>query len=237
MIRQWHFQEKRRQAENVRILRAILISLLFIFACSDSSISELEKSQTSLAKIEASFNELAKEQSTDIVRMGRLDQDIRNFQNEISDINVSPIKKAEIATKTEALLIKIDNYNVNQLIAVKPKGHWFKVKEVGEDGALFAFLIIQHAPFDIQEKYFEELQQAAKSNDIKQTHFAMFYDRIMVRRGLKQKYGTQFQCQNGKLTPFPMLDPKNINRIRNEAGFFETFEEYSNTINANSNCR
>lgn len=54
-----------------------------------------------------------------------------------------------------------------------------------------AFLVIQHADLEIQEKYVDLLIEAADAEELRWSSVALLVDRINVRNDRPQKYGTQ----------------------------------------------
>ncbi len=97
---------------------------------------------------------------------------------------------------------------------------WPSKSKVGSLGANAAFLIIDHAPREIMEKYFPHLESSAKKGDIPLSNFATLKDRVLVNRGKKQIYGTQkyWDAQQGKFVFFPIEDEKNVNSLRKTVG-------------------
>ncbi len=89
--------------------------------------------------------------------------------------------------------------------------------------------IIQHcdndAPF--QEHVLALMKiQIARKNASKEK-YAYLTDRILTNKNQKQIYGTQLTRDSvtGKFIPFPLKDPKNIDKLRKKMGL-EPLEEY-----------
>lgn len=82
--------------------------------------------------------------------------------------------------------------------------------------AFSAFLIIQHAPLDYQLKYLPMIEAANARGDISNEHLSWLIDRILVRQGKPQKYGTEFEYGSNKV--FPIEDPENLNKRRKTMG-------------------
>lgn len=154
------------------------------------------------------------------------DQTPRLKKHEIEKLDISDDEKFVLKSKNSDNLSYFDKENLKKLIAIKPQNSWFKQSIIGQENAETAFLIIQHAPSDIQQKYYEELKEAALSKEMDSSEFAMFDDRIRMGKGEKQLYGSQFRCENGKMTVYPIADFTNIDKRRKEMGFTQTFEEY-----------
>ena len=82
--------------------------------------------------------------------------------------------------------------------------------------AFSAFLIIQHAPLDYQLKYFDMVSAANGRGEIPNKHFVWLVDRILVKQGKPQLYGTEFEYGSNKVAP--ILDPRNLNARRKKMG-------------------
>ncbi|WP_157816019.1 DUF6624 domain-containing protein [Spirosoma pollinicola] len=90
-----------------------------------------------------------------------------------------------------------------------------------------AWLIIQHSPVAIQEKYLPILQRAADQGEMQKTNMALLIDRIRVYKGQKQLYGTQVKMEaNGQKAFDAIEDEKNVNKRRAEVGL-GPLEEYA----------
>jgi hypothetical protein len=79
-----------------------------------------------------------------------------------------------------------------------------------------AFLIIQHADLDYQLKYLDTIKAANKRGEIPGMELAMLIDRILVKQGKPQLYGTEFEYGSNKVAP--IADPANLHRRRKEMG-------------------
>ncbi|MRW92885.1 hypothetical protein GJ699_23065 [Duganella sp. FT80W] len=79
-----------------------------------------------------------------------------------------------------------------------------------------AFFIIQHAELPYQLKYFPTIKAANRRGEISNEHLAWLVDRILVRQGKRQKYGTEFEYGSNKIAPIE--DIKNLNQRRMKIG-------------------
>ena len=91
---------------------------------------------------------------------------------------------------------------------------------VGEDGALAAFLLVQHADRDpqFQKKCLPLLEAAVRVGEASASNLAYLTDRVLIAEGKPQRYGTQFQTVGGKSAPFPIEDAENVDARRNAVG-------------------
>ena len=103
--------------------------------------------------------------------------------------------------------------------------HGFPRKEqVGDFGNQAAWLVFQHADLDCQKRFLPQMEAAVSHGDIAPLYLALLQDRIDVREGRPQRYGTQVD-EKGNLAP--LLDASCVNQWRKEVGLpsIEQFEE------------
>ena len=97
------------------------------------------------------------------------------------------------------------------------------LRSVGAQNAMF--LVLQHAPLDIQEKYFDQVEDAVERGEIGSWNFALLIDRMMLRKTGVQKYGTQCTFVNGKAEVHNLIDSTKVDEYRKEMGL-EPLSEY-----------
>lgn len=98
---------------------------------------------------------------------------------------------------------------------------WISSSIVGEQGELFAWLIVQHsADLDFQKECLKLLKKLPLTNERK-GHIAYLADKILVKENKKQLYGTQFSNKK----PLPIANPESLDIRREEMGL-DRFEEY-----------
>jgi hypothetical protein len=103
---------------------------------------------------------------------------------------------------------------------------------VGEDGANAVFLIIQHSPnLEFQRKCLALMELAVGQGEASALQLAYLTDRIRIREGKYQFYGTQGQCQSdGMIVPFLIEDEQNVDERRKAIGL-EPIAEYFAQMN------
>lgn len=126
-----------------------------------------------------------------------------------------------------ALLKQADSSNlvfVEQLIA---KHGWITPQQAGFMGAQAVFLVIQHADLKAQKKYFPLIKQAEKDGNILSSNVAILEDRIAVREGKPQPYGSQgyYDAEKKKTYVYPLKDLKNLDSLRKSMGL-QPMKEY-----------
>lgn len=108
-----------------------------------------------------------------------------------------------------------DSSNLKWMMDFIAKNGWPGNAVVGQRRTSTAFLIFQHAPFDIQLKYYALLENAYKTGNLLAPDFALFQDRVSNSKNGYQIYGSQVAViGNGKYKLYPIIDEKNVNERR-----------------------
>ncbi len=93
---------------------------------------------------------------------------------------------------------------------------WPTISMVGKKAAHAAWLLIQHADEDpvFQQTCLKMMQLALRKDEFFPEDVAHLTDRILFNLGKKQKFGTQFRLHNGVREPYPILNPKDVDKRR-----------------------
>jgi len=121
-----------------------------------------------------------------------------------------------------------DSINEIEVGKIIDRYGWLGANKVGDLANQSLWLVIQHAPIEIQEKYLPYLRKSVEKGESEGWYLAFLEDRILMRNGEKQIYGSQstFNKETGKFHIYPIRDPENVNEKRNEIGL-EPIEEYA----------
>jgi hypothetical protein len=118
-----------------------------------------------------------------------------------------------------AALGAIDRSNTARLRQVLTVHGWPGYATVGEDGSNAAWLLIQHAADDLREYALPLLVDAVNRNDASPRDLAYLTDRIRLRRGEPQLYGTQYWLTEEQgLELYQVEDPARLDQRRAAAG-------------------
>jgi hypothetical protein len=122
----------------------------------------------------------------------------------------------------------IDRQNLTQVETLIKKYGWLGKDFVGARGNNTVFLVIQHADLEIQEIYLPMLMKSVADSQSRLCDLALLQDRVLMRRGKKQIYGSQVvpNKTTGAMEFFPIEDEKNVNVRREKAGL-EPIEKYA----------
>ncbi len=126
------------------------------------------------------------------------------------------------------LMPRNDSLVLNKITDVLEKNGWLGINEVGELANQTLWLVIQHAPLDIQKKYLPLLEKSVNKGKSKARYLAFLQDRILMREDKKQIYGTQslWNKENKKNVIWPITNYKTVNQRRKKVGL-ESVEDYA----------
>jgi len=118
-------------------------------------------------------------------------------------------------------LILTDTRNQTYVFNLLDTRGWLENLSVCANRAIF--FVIQHAPQSFQEKYFHLVKEKAEQGVVQKSDAAMLEDRILMRSGKKQKYGTQTVPHKTKdgddvTCIWPVEDAEKIDELRASVG-------------------
>jgi len=132
---------------------------------------------------------------------------------------------AGIAEPDPALLAEmdsIDTANLARVVEIVDADGWPTPEAVGADGVNAAFLIVQHADLGTQERMLPLVEAAYEAGDLPGQSYALLLDRVRVRRGEPQVYGTQTtppgEWEDGTPGILPTVDDATLDARRAEVG-------------------
>ena len=97
---------------------------------------------------------------------------------------------------------------------------WIGADQIGEEANHALFLVILHADLATQKKYLPMLKQAVAGGKAREANLGMLEDRMAVRQGKPQTYGSQvsWDKQSGRYYLLPIVDPDKVNERRAKIG-------------------
>lgn len=107
-----------------------------------------------------------------------------------------------------------DSTNLVIVNDILREGGFPRKSQVGEFALLAVWSVFQHNPLEQQKQFLPQLEEAVQRGDIAPMYLAMLKDRIDVREGRPQKYGTQW----GPDGLCPLLNASHVNEWRKEVG-------------------
>lgn len=123
---------------------------------------------------------------------------------------------------------RIDSVNREKVIALLERYGWLSPYEVGDQGSMALWLVIQHSDLETQQKYLPMMRRAVKENKAKASELALLEDRVRLGLGEKQIFGSQLVTDSvtGHNVLAPIEDEVNVNKRRASVGL-EPLEVYA----------
>ena len=120
-----------------------------------------------------------------------------------------------------------DSLNEIEVIKIIEEKGWVGKSLVGGQANMTLWLVIQHAPLETQEKYLPLLKESVLKGESQGSHLALLEDRIQMRNGKPQTYGSQITTdeKTGKQVVYEIWEPEYVNQRRKEVGL-GSIEDY-----------
>lgn len=143
-----------------------------------------------------------------------------------ADLQTPALKQMEIEQE------ELDRAALAKLHRILDSRGWPSAALVGGDAQEAAFLVLQHAPAEVQEKYLPMAREAHRTGELPGSSLALLEDRVLMRRGKKQLYGTQMHTKHGSqsLQVWPIEDEANVDARRKAMGL-EPLADYLRRFN------
>jgi hypothetical protein len=113
----------------------------------------------------------------------------------------------------------IDTRNIARLEEIIAAHGWPGSTQFGSKASLAAFLILQHSDIRYQKKYLPQARAAAAQGELRASSLALLEDRVRLREGQKQLYGSQVTRNSAdEWEPLPLEDEATVDAKRASVG-------------------
>lgn len=128
-------------------------------------------------------------------------------------------QSAEMTALWDTIQVK-DSINLIKVTKILDERGWLGPDVVGRQGSATLFLVIQHADIKTQEKYLPMMRDAVKKGNANAANLALLEDRVLLRQGKRQIYGSQIGMMPGteKHYVLPLEDPDHVDERRAAVG-------------------
>lgn len=114
---------------------------------------------------------------------------------------------------------RIDSINTERLRKIIEAHGWPGIDVIGIDGLRAVFLLVQRSPsIEFQKEMLPSLKASADKGELAMEAYAMLVDRVLLKEGKRQTYGTQGEFVNGKVALAPIDDEEHVDERRYKAG-------------------
>ncbi len=161
-------------------------------------------------------------------KMVDLDQDIRRVL--VDSVGIDSPNAQPFIRK----MMDIDADNQKNIRLILNRYGWIGQSKIGTKAAEAFFYSIQHSDTTLMIKWFPEFKKLADIGEADKVECAMMEDRLLMRKGKKQIYGTQATVfrDDKKVAIRPIEDAKNVNERRRKIGFALTVEGNADRLKA-----
>jgi hypothetical protein len=122
-------------------------------------------------------------------------------------------------------MLRVDAHNQEILRSILDKYGWLHDSTLSYRASSAQFLVLQHSPNEMMLKYFPMFKATVGMR----SSVAMMEDRILMRQGKKQIYGTQATSilrDDGSMAIWPIENHENVEE-RRQGLFSQTVKEYA----------
>ena len=153
----------------------------------------------------------------DLLRRVALDQAVRDDASMPSDLKSASALWA--LGKMGVRMWRTDQPNQRFVLRLVGASGWPTAGEIGRDGMEALFLIVQHGPLGMQRQALEPFRAAWRAGDLSGGDIALLTDRILMREGRPQIYGTQLNMiAGGEMGLVPIRDAARVDARRAAMG-------------------
>ena len=146
--------------------------------------------------------------------------DDQKYRLQLVEIEKSEGMKSDKVKALWKIIGKKDSANLIKVKAILDEYGWLGADVIGGQGNSTLFLVIQHSDQKTQEKYLPMMREAVKKGNARGSELALLEDRVAIRQGKKQIYGSQIgqDTKKGTYYVLPLDDPDNVDKRRAEVG-------------------
>jgi hypothetical protein len=151
-----------------------------------------------------------------------LRQELQAMRSEDLRVRAELVASGELGGEYVPRMEDVHKRNASRLRELIDLHGWPSEDIAGKDGCEAAWLIAQHAigEPDFQRYVLKMLHASVANGHVPPGQAARLEDRIAMYEGRPQRYGTQWidDPSDGRIRPWTIADPKNVNELRAEVG-------------------
>ncbi|MCF3108701.1 hypothetical protein LL912_07915 [Niabella sp. CC-SYL272] len=166
-------------------------------------------------------------------QLAAIDYEDQRYRQEIEPvINAEPMDSAKLKTLFKKIH-RADSINLLAIRHILDHEGWPDPKQVGIEGSVTVWAVLQHADLKTREQYLDMVTQAVTDKKLEPKYRGYLEDRIAGDKGMKQRYGTQqFLISKHKTVLAPLLDPDKVDSWRKEVGMEPLLDHLKRSIDS-----
>jgi hypothetical protein len=209
-------------------LIAIFIVLVFVSSCGSNSGKKYGRDAMTPSE-DSAFQACKKSKETPNLRANYVNEILvldsilyydQGIRNELGVRTKVYGEQSNEVRELYGIMRYIDSVNCIKVTKILDEHGWLGINEIGSSGNTTLFLVIQHSDLQIQEKYLPMMRQAVEDGKAEASSLALLEDRVLLRQGKKQLYGSQIEYDPSTLKYLvsPIEDEPNVNKRRASVG-------------------
>ncbi|MEG0848411.1 MAG: hypothetical protein RSH24_01015 [Flavobacterium sp.] len=190
----------------------------------------IDKLQKKVDNLSVNFDKPLQKELLDIYA------DDQGIRGEFMKVYKDPASDKRKIDSIGKIMNKKDSINLVKVMKILDEKGWVGKDKIGEQANQTLFLVIQHSDLKYQQKYLPMMREAVKKGNASRANLAYLEDRVALREGKHQIYGSQ-SAKNKKTNQWyisPLIDPDNVDKRRAEVGL-GTIAEYAAKMNIDWN--
>jgi hypothetical protein len=146
----------------------------------------------------------------------KVDASDQQYRNQIEGVREKHGAESKEMQELFGRMKRTDSLNTIIVSGLIDKYGWLGAKEIGEQCNVTLFLVIQHAELDDQDKYLPVLRDAIKKGNARAKDLALLEDRVALKHGNPQIYGSQviWNMKENTNVVAPLADPDHVDKRR-----------------------
>lgn len=196
-----------------------------------NSLHKNEQWEKLITIVKANKDDVEKELDKPLVAiLDSIYQEDQTYRRQIEEIEKKYGRESREMKKHWALINEKDSINLIKIQKILDGKGWLGSNVIGDQGNSTLFLVIQHSPLEVQQKYLPMMRDAVKNGNANSSSLALLEDRVALRKGGKQIYGSQIgrNQETGEYFVSPLEDPENVDKRRAEVGLGPIADYVSN---------
>ena len=181
-----------------------------------------------LTEVEANKDEYEKDLDKPLVAiLDTIYESDQGYRQQIEEIEEKYGRESDEMKAHWNLINETDSINLIKIKKILDERGWLGPKIIGNQGNSTLFLVIQHSDLETQLKYLPMMREAVKLGNARESSLALLEDRVALRQGKRQIYGSQIGIdqETGEYYVSPLIEPEKVNERRKEVGL-GTIEDY-----------
>ncbi|WP_225037348.1 DUF6624 domain-containing protein [Winogradskyella sp. SM1960] len=195
----------------------LILVLLIIFSSCKNGQKEQENN---LGITTSEIKEKTNSDKSLIAILDTIHQKDQDLRRQIREIEEKYGRDSNEIKESWETIAENDSINLIKIQKILDERGWLGQDIIGRQGNMTLFLVIQHSDLEIQEKYLPMMRDAVKKGNAQSRNLALLEDRVALRKGKRQIYGSQIgrNQETGEFYVLPIDDPENVDKRREEVG-------------------